>query len=1081
MPTLSPAQRKKLESTVIAARRLAETGAANALKALAVAHHEPYPHMDPEDRALRNLLRSKGRLLGDKLQDNGKQEIQHLSYELAYEYWHKMLFARFLEANQLLIHPGYGTAVTLEECEELAPEEGYGDKWEAAAAYASRMLPAIFRPDDPLLQLRFATEDRLALEKLLDELETAIFQADDSLGWTYQFWQSEAKDAINKSGDKIDGARLPAVTQLFTEPYMVHFLIDNTLGAWWASRHPKEEAPVDFAYLRRKEDGSPAAGSYEGWPKTTAEVTVLDPCMGSGHFIASLFPILAALRMKEEGLSKAEATEKVISQNLHGLELDARCTQIAAFNLALTAWKFNGNYLELPEMNLACSGIAPQGNPQDWARLAGEDHNLSNGMSMLFQLFRKAPELGSLIDPTTVLNDHLAPRPEKLIPVLEKAIQLEKNAEDKQRGVMALGIATAAKLLSQKYVLQITNVPYRTRISQAQFIRNFCLDNYPASKADLATVFIERLQNTMEKGGAISCVTPQNWLFLSSYMRFRQTVLKEKSIDFIANLGPGAFREITGEVVKVILVSFHNYKPSSSHSFMGLDVSDRISVSEKEHALKVSEHNTQSQIEQLSNPDSRVMLEKASEGIFLSSLATCIEGLSTGDLPRFVIKFWEIKSQLGVWQPFIQNVHETQQYAARTDLILWENGNGSLRSSPSAHNFPAQEMNGFQVLGNTGIRITQMGNFPCTIYRGEIFGKNGGTLIAKDSKFLPAIWEFCTSKSYVEEVKKIDKSMAVTVGSFVKVPFDLPHWQKVAAEKYPNGLPEPYSDDPTQWLFHGHPLHGESALQVALARFLGYRWPAEHDAEMKLAQDARDKIAAIRAFDHLSDEDGIVCIPAVNGEAPAADRLRDYLSTIWGTEWSHQRLDQLLQAAGAKNNDLELWLRDQFFQDHTKLFKNRPFIWQIWDGRKDGFSALVNYHMLDKKALQTLIYTYLGDWLRQCESKVKQGESGAEGLLQAATALKAKLELILEGEAPYDIFVRWKPLAEQPLGWDPDLNDGVRLNIRPFVEAEVLRKKIPSLKWGVDRGKNPPGSPWGEVRDNGVHLGLGEKRGARGK
>ena len=163
---------------------------------------------------------------------------------------------------------------------------------------------------------------------------------------------------------------------------------------------------------------------------------------------------------------------------------------------------------------------------------------------------------------------------------------------------------------------------------------------------------------------------------------------------------------------------------------------------------------------------------------------------------------------------------------------------------------------------------------------------------------------------------------------------------------------------------------------------------------------------------------------------------------------------------------------------HCKVFHNRPFIWHIWDGRNDGFSALVNYHKLNKENLTKLIYTYLGDWIRMCEAKKKAGESGAEGLLSAALKLKEKLELILEGEPPYDIFVRWKPLEEQPIGWDPDLNDGVRLNIRPFMEADVLRKK-PNIKWGIDRGKNPPGSPWGEIRNNDKHLTLAEKRAAK--
>jgi hypothetical protein len=94
--------------------------------------------------------------------------------------------------------------------------------------------------------------------------------------------------------------------------------------------------------------------------------------------------------------------------------------------------------------------------------------------------------------------------------------------------------------------------------------------------------------------------------------------------------------------------------------------------------------------------------------------------------------------------------------------------------------------------------------------------------------------------------------------------------------------------------------------------------------------------------------------------------------------------------------------------------------------------------------------------------------------------LQKKLQLILEGEAPYDIFVRWKPLEQQPIGWEPDMNDGVRLNIRPFVEAGVLRKK-PNIKWGKDRGKNLDSAPWGEERNNDLHLTLAEKRAAREK
>jgi hypothetical protein len=193
-------------------------------------------------------------------------------------------------------------------------------------------------------------------------------------------------------------------------------------------------------------------------------------------------------------------------------------------------------------------------------------------------------------------------------------------------------------------------------------------------------------------------------------------------------------------------------------------------------------------------------------------------------------------------------------------------------------------------------------------------------------------------------------------------------------------------------------------------------------------------------------------------------------------------------------------LRNQFFEQHCKLFHHSPFIWHIWDGRKrDGFHALVNYHKLaegngrDRRLLETLTYSYLGDWIARQQDGVKRGEGGAEDRLAAASELQKRLVAIIEGEPPFDIFVRWKPIEEQPIGWEPDISDGVRLNIRPFMSqdipgskrgAGILRAK-PNINWNKDRGKEPMRPreqfPWfwnngsfaGE-RVNDVHL-LGRK------
>jgi hypothetical protein len=407
-----------------------------------------------------------------------------------------------------------------------------------------------------------------------------------------------------------------------------------------------------------------------------------------------------------------------------------------------------------------------------------------------------------------------------------------------------------------------------------------------------------------------------------------------------------------------------------------------------------------------------------------------------------------------------------------------------------------------------------MGRLPVARFSGWKFDSNVSALPIGDLDHLPAIWCFCSAPEYNEAVRRIDQKLNVTNATLVKVPFDLDHWTQVAAERYPNGLPQPYTDDPTQWIFHGHPCgsviwdestkwtaHGPlrveaNVLQIAVARLLGYRWPAELDPDMELAAEQREWVNRCATLAPLADEDGIVCIPPVRGEPSADSRLRDLLASAYGSEWSSSIEARLLASADFAGKSLEAWLRDGFFAQHCTVFQHRPFIWQVWDGLRDGFSVLLNYHQLDTKRLETLIYTYLGDWISRQKQDIAAGVEGAAEKLAAAEVLKTRLELILKGEQPYDIFVRWKPLAEQPIGWAPDLNDGVRLNIRPFLSVPDIRKKgagvlrdKPNIHWKKDRGTDVESAPWYDLgleyggkpgdRINEHHLSLAEKQAAR--
>ena len=1393
MQPLEKSLRNKLEKMIKDARDITEDAARAALEQLGVGEPSAYPHLTEADRKLRRKLRAHGRQLGNGRNAKGEQALDRLIEGVAYEHWHRMLFARFLAENNLLMYPDPDdpVAVTLEECEDLAADEGASNGWELASRYAARMLPQIFRPDSPVFQLTLPPEHQQKLERLIADLSNEVFTASDSLGWVYQFWQAKKKDEINASEVKIGARELPAVTQLFTEPYMVSFLLDNSLGAWWAVRRLSEAdlknaktegelrrkaslPGVALEYLRfvkveaassrlkeigyfHKEDSisnlagnlphwrqkgvsyfvtfrtadslphekltkwktekeawiadhsephnektkrefykkfperlqqwldqghgecllkqqdlkdiveramlhfddvrydldafvimpnhvhvlvtpkrghalsailhswksftaneinkrtartgafwqkesfdhivrnpaqlekirqyirehsaygydekrqdaastmwQPAAGTFESWPEHLSELKTLDPCCGSGHFLVAAFLMLVPMRMEREGLSARQAVDLVLSENIHGLELDQRCVELAAFALALTGWRYPGagGYRPLPELNVACSGLSVGGSRAEWERLANGNSKLRVALVGLYEEFKDAPVLGSLIDPTRGRVAKLIGWND-LAGTLAKALEKERTDEQHEAGVAAHGLAEAARLLAGKYHWVITNVPYLTRGKQDERLRDFCEKNYPAAKNDLATVFLDRcLELCVEEPssllnqaagsrfyfGAVSVVLPQNWLFLTSYKKLREKLLNNDTWHLIARLGEGGFDSsaAAGAFVAMITLSRGNVEEASSlfkqsgsdfqpldkkrqdaaSTFVrGLDVSEFRTAAEKAFGLRTTDIKSVEQAKQLENPDARVTLEEVCDIKLLSEYASSYQGITTGDNPHFIFAFWETNSIHGSWKTFQSTGDETVYFAGREQVFLWEDGKGFLASSDAAR------IQGQAAWETSGVAVRQMRELPATLNTGSPWDMNCATIVSNDSKHLPAIWCFCSSPEYSKAVRRIDQKLNVTNATLVKVPFDLLHWTKTAKEIYPNGLPKPYSDDPTQWIFHGHPCGSvvwdeekkrlevastlrtdSTVLQVAVARLLGYRWPAESRSgilplesdekrqdgasTMELADEHREWVKRCEELLPFADDDGIVCIPPVRGEMRAEDRLENLLAAAYGSEWSSNKKSELLAQAGHTCKTLDTWLRDKFFIQHCKLFHHRPFIWHIWDGLRDGFAALVNYHKLDAKLLETLIYTYLGDWISRQKQGIGNGVDGAQGKLAAAEALKKKLELILEGEVPYDIFVRWKNIEKQSIGWNPDLNDGIRLNIRPFMTVPDVGKKgagilrdRPNIKWMKDRGKDVASAPWYHLgpiyggnegdRINDHHLTLEEKRKAR--
>ena len=502
-----------------------------------------------------------------------------------------------------------------------------------------------------------------------------------------------------------------------------------------------------------------------------------------------------------------------------------------------------------------------------------------------------------------------------------------------------------------------------------------------------------------------------------------------------------------------------------------------------------------SQAAQLENPDARVILEPREQHELLSVVANSWQGIKTSDDPRFTSKFWEMNQIAQGWHFYQRTPDESGMYVGRSEIIFWEDGRGQLTEVCQE----GASFRGQSAWRRHGIAVHTMAGLSATPYTGEMFSADVSVIDPKNQTHTLAIWAFCTSSQFVQEVRKVDRALRVTNTALVKVPYDATRWLQIAHGAFPDGLPEPQTNDATQWLFHGHPAGMLAAgpasaspfglsdpvgssrhpslvcrgpnlgalLQVAVARIAGYRWPAETDSTMRLDAAVRAWADRCGELARFADDDGVVPLAPMRSEPGADARVRELLRFALGDAWSSARESTLLaeaaRASGGKSPaaSLDDWLRNRFFEEHCALFHQRPFVWHIWDGRKkDGFGVLVHYHRLvapngaGRRLLEKLTHGYLGDWIKRQRDESSSGKEGADARLAAALALQEKLTKILEGEPPYDLFVRWKPLHQQPIGWEPDINDGVRISIRPFIEADILRV-TPKIKWTKDRGSEP--------------------------
>ena len=432
-----------------------------------------------------------------------------------------------------------------------AQDEAYKLLLTSACNAYNRVMPFLFQRIDDYTEL-LMPDDLMKENSILMKTREAITEdvaADgvEVIGWLYQFYISEKKDEV--MGKTVKTEDIPAATQLFTPDWIVRYLVQNSLGRLWMLNHPNSKLADDMEYyIPPTEDDNDFLEV-----RSPEELKICDPCCGSGHMLTYAFDLLVRI-YEEEGYDRRKIPTLILVKNLHGVEIDTRAGELAAFALTMKAREYDSRFLRrenapYPQICILQNITFDEGDIPQYMEAIGHDLFTESLQQTLHQ-FTQADCFGSLIVPK-ISNAA------SIMDVLrERGVEAElflAKVHDK-----VLDVVNQADYLSQKYHVVVTNPPYMGGKGMNADLKRFAERLYPDSKSDLFAMFIERCLELVQHQGTIGMITMQSWMFLSSFEKLRTKLLDKNTILSMAHLGARGFDSIGGEVVQTTAFTMTN-------------------------------------------------------------------------------------------------------------------------------------------------------------------------------------------------------------------------------------------------------------------------------------------------------------------------------------------------------------------------------------------------------------------------------------------------------------------------------------------------------------------------------------------
>lgn len=649
------------------------------------------------------------------------------------------------------------------------------------------VLPELFEKTDDyselLLTVSFTDSDGV-LYHLVHDIEEDDFNVEKEgqvqiIGWLYQYYISEKHSSVIdiKGGKAIKKEDVPAATQLFTTHWVVQYMVDNSLGRYWIERNPESDLKSKLKFYVEPENFTTVDEKI-----SPEDLTVFDPCMGSGHILVYAFEVLMQIYL-ECGYTERDATSLILENNLFGLDIDDRAYQLAYFAVMMKARSYDRRILTRNIKPNVYSIKESNFLADSWHKIS-DDEKFREIFQTVVDTFIDAKEYGSILNVPDADYDYAL----SVIDDFEQSVPVDFEAQilrGKTDDIRAL--VNQAKLMAKKYTAVVTNPPYMNKFDAK--LRKYIADNFADYKGDLFSVFMYHNFSFCTPDGYSAFMTPNVWMFIKSYEALRKYIIQNKGISTLVQMAKGAFfKEATVNICSFVLCNHHH----NIGNFIRLEDFKGDMEVQKQKVLEALADKScgyyyetdQSNFSKI--PGSPVaywvsnnMYNVFLEGKLLNQIGKPEQGMATADNGRFVRKWYEIainktslrKNAYSKWIPYNNGGGFRKWYGFNTDVVNWGNNGLEIKSFPKA--YVRNERDYFKS-GITWNAITSSDVSVRYFGEGFIFSNAGMAIFTSEQyqKYLLAFINSCVSKSILSILSPTLNYNAGDMGNIPIIFFD---------------------------------------------------------------------------------------------------------------------------------------------------------------------------------------------------------------------------------------------------------------------------------------------------------------------